>query len=58
MGRDQDGDGVSDNCDNCMYMYNPKQENNDGDNTGDVCDEDIDNDGKGKCVKFGTYMQC
>ena len=42
---DQDGDGVSDNSDNCPNDPNPNQENNDGDNQGDACDLDDDNDG-------------
>lgn len=42
---DTDGDGVSDNQDNCPVDSNPNQEDFDGDGTGDACDDDVDNDG-------------
>ncbi len=42
---DADGDGRSDPFDNCPSVFNPGQENNDGDSEGDVCDLDDDNDG-------------
>ena len=42
---DTDGDGVFDDEDNCIDMPNPSQEDRDGDTVGDVCDNDIDNDG-------------
>ena len=31
-------------CDNCLDIWNPQQENVDGDSLGDLCDNDIDND--------------
>ena len=46
---DTDGDGVGDGCDNCIHVFNPGQENDDDDTTGNLCDPDIDNDGVGKC---------
>ena len=42
---DGDGDGVSDDCDNCPSTSNANQANNDGDAQGDACDTDDDNDG-------------
>ena len=45
---DQDGskpDLVGNVCDNCAAKFNPDQKNTDGDELGDACDPDIDNDG-------------
>ena len=36
---DADNDGVLDNTDNCIDTPNPNQRDSDGDNIGDVCDE-------------------
>lgn len=41
---DEDGDGVEDDTDNCVEDYNPDQTDTDGDNAGDACDTDDDND--------------
>ena len=42
---DTDGDGVTDNEDNCPNDYNPAQSDSDSDNVGDLCDNcpDISN---------------
>jgi len=42
---DTDSDDVIDLNDNCPNKLNPNQKDFDGDNLGDVCDIDIDNDG-------------
>ena len=42
---DDDADGVGNSVDNCPAIANPDQANFDGDNMGDACDEDSDNDG-------------
>ena len=42
---DEDGDGVIDSVDNCQGIYNPEQDDIDGDEAGDICDRDVDNDG-------------
>ena len=46
---DSDGDGVTDNLDNCPFIYNPivgtRQPDMDGDDVGDACSPDIDGDG-------------
>lgn len=40
---DTDGDGVFDSVDNCTLVLNPAQRDTDGDNIGNSCDADIDN---------------
>ena len=42
---DTDGDGIPDNADNCPEVSNPDQINTDGDEVGNLCDADDDNDG-------------
>jgi hypothetical protein len=42
---DYDGDGLTDNFDNCHMESNSNQQNHDGDAKGNACDEDDDNDG-------------
>ena len=42
---DGDGDGVFDGEDNCPLTANADQKNSDGDEAGDACDPDDDNDG-------------
>ncbi len=42
--KDTDKDGIPDDKDNCPVNYNPKQEDQDNDKIGDVCDPDVDGD--------------
>ncbi|MEM1002643.1 MAG: gliding motility-associated C-terminal domain-containing protein, partial [Bacteroidota bacterium] len=42
---DDDNDGILDVDDNCQFVANPDQDDNDGDGIGDACDDDDDNDG-------------
>jgi len=55
---DSDGDGVTDDVDNCLSTANATQANHDGDGEGDVCDIDDDNDGRSDgtdlCPQGGT----
>ena len=38
--------GFIDTADNCQFIYQVGQDNNDGDAEGDACDDDDDNDGR------------
>lgn len=40
---DSDGDGIQDAVDNCLLVANAAQRDTDGDNIGNACDSDIDN---------------
>lgn len=42
---DTDGDGVADNLDNCKLVANANQRNTDGDNFGNICDLDFNQNG-------------
>ncbi|MEM7083261.1 MAG: thrombospondin type 3 repeat-containing protein [Pseudomonadota bacterium] len=42
---DTDGDGVSDDVDNCSLVSNPDQRDTNGDGFGNICDPDLDNNG-------------
>lgn len=42
---DRDRDGVLDADDNCLVVANPEQTDSNGDNIGDACASDFDNDG-------------
>ena len=44
IGPDGDADGTPDFVDNCPSVWNPIQQDFDGDNVGDDCDTDIDGD--------------
>ncbi len=44
---DSDGDGIPDDCDNCVLVPNPDQRDSDGDRRGDACAGDFDGDGIG-----------
>ena len=42
---DSDGDGITDNLDNCSSIANADQQDTDADGQGNACDNDNDNDG-------------
>ena len=44
VGEDTDADGIPDSSDNCVLTANPLQTDSNGDNIGNVCDADTNND--------------
>lgn len=52
---DLDGDGIADACDNCIFAFNPLQQDRDGDGTGDACSCDFDGDGLCTLADFSLW---
>jgi hypothetical protein len=51
---DTDGDGYIDSEDNCSAVFNEFQDDTDGDDCGNLCDGDYDNNGAGGFPDFGA----
>lgn len=51
---DTDGDGITDDNDNCTLIANPDQRNSNSDPFGNVCDPDLSNDGIVNVVDLGV----
>jgi Tol biopolymer transport system component len=49
---DQDGDGIPDSVDNCVVVPNADQRDTDGDDYGNICDPDLNNDGLVSAADF------
>ncbi len=52
---DLDNDGISDNKDNCIEVSNVNQRDTDGDNYGNRCDGDLNNDNKTNTLDLNLY---
>lgn len=52
---DTDGDGINDDVDNCINHANPGQQDSDGDQFGNRCDADLNNDGIVNLIDFGMF---
>jgi hypothetical protein len=51
-----DGDGVSDSADNCIYVANPGQQDEDQDGYGTACDPDYNQNGVVTSTDFSVYF--
>ena len=52
-GVDTDGDGFTDDADNCVDIGNPDQRDTNGDGFGNACDADLNNDGEINAIDLG-----
>jgi len=52
---DTDNDGVNDNEDNCTEVSNPDQLDTDRDGYGNICDGDLNNDGRVNSLDLGLF---
>lgn len=52
---DSDGDGVTDDVDNCTLVANSAQIDSDADGFGNVCDADLNNDGVVNFIDLGIF---
>ncbi len=55
-GSDSDGDGVTDDQDSCIDVPNPGQADTDGDQIGNACDCDFDQDGFCSIADFNVFL--
>ena len=53
---DQDGDGVNDAMDNCTLIANPDQRDTDVDGYGNICDADLNNDGRVTLSDYSLFQ--
>jgi hypothetical protein len=56
QGPDFDGDGVQDEFDNCSVAVNPDQDDTDGDDCGNLCDADYDNNGMVAWLDYAEFV--
>jgi hypothetical protein len=54
---DSDGDGIPDDRDNCINLFNPDQRDSDGDGFGNRCDADLNNDGAVNMADLDLFRQ-
>ena len=54
---DSDGDGVMNYLDNCTLVSNADQQDTDGDNYGNACDGDLNNDNSVNSLDIGLFKQ-
>ncbi|RDH80812.1 MAG: hypothetical protein DIZ80_17475, partial [endosymbiont of Galathealinum brachiosum] len=52
---DTDNDGIADNEDNCIEVSNPNQLDTDRDGYGNICDGDLNNDGRVNSLDLGLF---
>ena len=55
FGPDSDGDGIVNIDDNCSLVANADQRDTDGDNIGNMCDGDLNNDGETNTLDLNIY---